>query len=124
MALTHPLPDAPVNFSHSLMAEKKWLSLPAKKGVTIHPVELRNSDCIITWCDIALTEDEPAWSGRSLEIRMGPPANGPDQAFRSVGFAQSDEGQPSGELYVEALRPQFHFSAIYEPKSIWPPVSA
>jgi fructan beta-fructosidase len=101
---------------------KNYLLLPIKNGgrktsfqIMVDGVKVRALDfalAIDTKPDWWAFDDISAYRGKSLAIKAGDGLPGELADRIPALFRQDDEPVPAGDIYHEALRPQFHFSPM------------
>jgi fructan beta-fructosidase len=108
---------APASSTRELLIEKRFLNLPVKNHAPKHRVKLLVDGQIAREFEIELAEREPdfwvfldlaPFQGKRATIEVDQLATG-SSALSAV--EQSDQIKGIGDLYHEALRPQFHFSS-------------
>ncbi len=96
---------------------KRYLHLPTRPGGSRHRVTVLVDGEAVLRFDAELADgaaqlmapiDLAAWVGRQVELRLDPPAPEPPALVRLVA---ADEPLGAEQLYREALRPQYHFTA-------------
>jgi sucrose-6-phosphate hydrolase SacC (GH32 family) len=102
---------------YELKAEKRYLNLPVKNGAARRWVSLIVDGKVERDFEIELAEGAPDWwafielapfKGKKVGIRVD---GLPEDAAALKAIGQSDTINGGEDLYREALRPQFHFSA-------------
>ncbi len=103
--------------AREIAATERWMNFPVKNGAKKRTVTLRAEGKEVRHFEIELADAEPdwwapvdlsAWGGKMLSVSVN------ELPDNSRGLAQvAVSGEPAGteNLYREALRPQFHFSA-------------
>lgn len=118
IVLTDTKPDTLVaDAARELTAERHWLHLPVKTGAKVKQVTVEVDGSPQRVFTIELADDKPdwwapldisAWKGRRLKLRVDRLR---ENSTALASITQDDELPAAGELYREALRPRFHFSA-------------
>ncbi len=99
-----------------IVAEKRWLTLPVKKGAKKRVLSVLVDGKVWRALDIELAEGEPEWSaildiapvrGQSLIVAVDK-LREDSTALERIG--QTDTPPDAERLYTEPLRPKFHFS--------------
>ncbi len=112
-----PLAGWQLNPQRALVVSQRYLHLPIENGATQRKMTVSVAGVPQRTFDIELADERPdwwafldldEWQGRNLTIAVDKLREG-SQALAAI--TQSDELPGAGELYREALRPQFHFSA-------------
>jgi len=112
-----PLAGWQLDPQRALVASQRYLHLPIKNGAPQRKMTVSVAGTPQRTFDIELADGEPdwwafldlgEWQGRNLTVSVDKLREG-SQALEAI--RQSDELPGGGELYREALRPQFHFSA-------------
>jgi sucrose-6-phosphate hydrolase SacC (GH32 family) len=105
------------NVTRELVADKRYLHFPVKNGAAKKKVEVLRVGKVERFFDIELADAEPdwwafldasAWRGEKLVVKVDK-LREDSRGLESV--SQDDEIRDAKNLYGEALRPQFHFSA-------------
>jgi sucrose-6-phosphate hydrolase SacC (GH32 family) len=99
-----------------IVAEKRWLTLPVKKGAKKRVLSVLVDGKVWRALDIELADGEPEWSavlditpvrGQSLVVSVDQ-LRQDSTALERIG--QTDTPPDAERLYTEPLRPKFHFS--------------
>lgn len=110
-------PPTIADVSRDIAATKRRLSFPVKNGAAKRVVTVGVGDAVVRRIEVPLADAEPdwwatldisAWRGKTLHVRVD---RLPEHS-RALDQITNDDKIPGSEnLYREALRPQFHFSA-------------
>jgi hypothetical protein len=105
------------NLSREIMVTEQWLSFPVKNGAKMREVTVSAGGKVVRRLEMELADAEPewwapldvsAWKGQALTIAA---KRVPEDSHILEQLRQTAEYPGGNELYREALRPQFHFSA-------------
>ena len=112
--------DAPIlqmNVTRSMEIKQSYLNLPVKDGAPIRYVSVMVNGRVERAFDIELANGKPDWwafldttpfLGRTITIKVD---KLPAASTGLSSIDQSKEIKNSGDVYHEALRPQFHFTS-------------
>lgn len=112
-----PLPQTLTDATREFRAEKKYLNLPVKNGAPKRLVTITENNKIVRQFSIELADSNPDWwafldlqpfHGKTLSLSADKLK---DDSKALALIDQSDHIKDADELYHEALRPQFHFTA-------------
>jgi len=105
------------NVSRDITAANHWLLFPVKNGAKMRNVTINVDGKVVRHFEIELADAQPdwwapldvrAWRGHNLAVTVN---QLPDNSHGLEQVTQSDTIPGTQNLYHEALRPQFHFSA-------------
>src|ERR1035441_3916388 len=111
------LRGAPPNAARELLIEKRFLNLPVKNHAPKHRVKLLVDGQLAREFEIELAAKEPdfwvfldlsPFQGKCATIQVDPL---PADSNVLAAIEQADQVRGTGDLYREALRPQYHFSS-------------
>lgn len=104
------------NASRDLVLTHSLLNFPVKSGATKRRMALLVDGSLVREFEIELANREPdwwahlditPWKNRKATLRLD---QLPDDSLALSSVDQSNELKGAGDLYLEKLRPQFHFS--------------
>jgi sucrose-6-phosphate hydrolase SacC (GH32 family) len=116
-----PVPTLATNVSREMNAEKPWLHFPVQTGAPKRKIEILVDGKQERFFDIELADEDAQWwapldirewKGKQIKIVAD---KLPEDSKALAMVEQTTEFKNAADLYLEPLRPQFHFS----PKRGW-----